>query len=184
MPVGRPLKFKNKGSLVKAINRYFRDCDPHIKEVDVIENNKDGTQQVVKRQIMTKQVPYTITGLALALGTSRIVLIDYENKDGYSNTIKEAKRKCENFAENRLFQGGQAAGPIFNLKNNYSRWKEKSEVAVTGLKSLLDEIHDNGEPIIKPEAGKEFTGKNDPKATVGEVPVKGVAAIAAVLDQG
>jgi len=157
---GRPLKFKSKGALAKSINRYFRECDPHVKEVDVIKT-ENGKQIVVKDKIITKQVPYTITGLALALGTSRIVLLDYENKDEYSNTIKEAKRKCENFAENRLFQGGQAAGPIFNLKNNYRRWKEKSEVAISGLKDLLNEIHDEDKSTINKEQDSGTFEVND-----------------------
>ena len=149
---GQPLKFKNKSALAKAIARYFRDCDPHIKEIDHIVE-KDGKQEVVKKKIITKQVPYTITGLAMALDTSRRTLLNYEAKEEYFHTIKKAKVKCENYAEGRLFVGGQQAGPIFNLKNNYPGWKEKTELVVGGLKKLLDEIYEDKQPLVNPKSG-------------------------------
>ena len=104
--VGRPLKFKNEKELQKKIDAWLRLC------------KKD------KR-------PLTITGLALALNTSRDLLIDYENKDEFSYTIKRAKLLCENYAEESLFIGKNVAGAIFNLKNNYG-WKEKQEIEHQG----------------------------------------------------
>lgn len=128
-PGGRPLKFKSAKELQDKINAYFAECDPHIievEEVDTIrENGKFVRDEIVLRKRMSKQIPYTITGLALALGTTRDLLIDYEDKDEFSDTIKEAKAKCHNFAEKKLFEAN-ATGPIFNLKNNYG-WKDKTE---------------------------------------------------------
>jgi hypothetical protein len=46
--------------------------------------------------------------------------LDYEDKDNYSDTVKRAKLKCENYAEMHLFNGKNGVvGAIFNLKNNY-----------------------------------------------------------------
>ena len=67
----------------------------------------------------------------MALGTGRNVLIDYENREEFSNTIKRAKLLCENYAEESLFLGKNVAGAIFNLKNNYG-WKEKQEIEHKG----------------------------------------------------
>ena len=165
MPVGRPLKFKNLPALRRAIVKYFRDCDPHPSEVDEIVKDKEtGKQKVVKKKIITDQVPYTITGLALALGTSRQTLLEYEgevegrgdNVPGYADAIKDAKLKCEQFAEGRLFGGSNVAGPIFNLKNNYRNWKDKTEIdhgVSDKLGALMAKIHADKQPLVKPESG-------------------------------
>lgn len=98
---GRPPKFTSVEQVQKLIDKYFKECDK-------------------------KKKPYTITGLALALDTTRDVIIDYEKKDEYSNTIKKAKQKCEQYSEEQLYRTSQVAGVIFSLKNNYG-WKDKLE---------------------------------------------------------
>lgn len=98
----KPLKFKSVEELQEKINNYFDNCDNLNK-------------------------PYTITGLALALDTSRQCLINYENKEDYFDTIKKAKLKVEGYAEEQLFKGGNTAGVIFSLKNNYN-WVDKQEI--------------------------------------------------------
>ena len=71
-------------------------------------------------EIVTYQVkPYTIVGLAQHLGTTRQTLLDYQERDGFFDTIKNAKVKCEAYTVEQLFQPKIAAGVIFNLKNNY-----------------------------------------------------------------
>ncbi|WP_318626895.1 terminase small subunit [Paenibacillus polymyxa] len=108
---GRPLKFESAEELQMKIEEYFESC-----------HNEAGD--------LTR--PYTITGLALALDTSRKVLLDYEKRDDeYSYTIKKAKLKIENFAEESLFTSKQTAGVIFNLKNNYG-WQDKQDVGLSG----------------------------------------------------
>lgn len=137
-PGGRPLKFKNVEELRKQIDAYFASCDPHVVEDEQweIKRGPDGTKikdkfgydelVLIKRKRMTKQIPYTITGLAVFLGTSRETLIDYQGRKEFSDTIKEAKDKCENFVELSLLDKNPT-GAIFNLKNNYG-WKDKTEV--------------------------------------------------------
>ena len=39
--------------------------------------------------------------------------------------------KCQQYAEEFLFVGKNAAGVIFNLKNNYG-WRDKTEQELTG----------------------------------------------------
>lgn len=152
-PAGRPLKFETVAVLQKKIDEYFANCDPHWVEimewVQRRENSRpvydeDGQPVLVLKKVKqkTKQIPYTITGLAMALGTTRETLLDYEEKydsidPGFSDTIKSAKVKCQNFAELSLF-GSNATGPIFNLKNNY-KWKDRTEVEGTGEQKLIIE---------------------------------------------
>ena len=109
MAVGRPMKFKTVKELKDKCDAFFAQREAEGK-------------------------PYTITGLALALGTTRETLCDYGEKDDYSDTIKEAKAKCQDYAEQRLYMGGPAAGPIFALKN--FGWSDKQEIDHTGKVSL------------------------------------------------
>lgn len=111
MAAGRPLKFKTVEQLQNAIDLYFISC----------EDPEDSTKYIR---------PLTITGLANALDTSRETLLDYEEKEEYSDTIKRAKGKIHQYVEEYLFIGKNQTGAIFNLKNNYN-WKDKTEQDIT-----------------------------------------------------
>lgn len=111
---GRPLKFKSKKKLLAAGYAYFDDC-------------------------IAKKKPITITGLCIALGTFRDVLIDYQNGkydeiDDFSNTIKELKQVCENYAEEQVFIGKNQTGAIFALKN-YG-WRDTQQVEHSGTEGF------------------------------------------------
>ena len=137
MPGGRPLKFKTVKELQDKIDAYFTSCDPHTEDVnDWVEAiDKKGTLLKdgnglnylieVHHKVKTQQVPYTVTGLALALETNRETLINYESRDEFFDTIKKAKLKIENYLEQNL-NSTSPTGTIFNLKNNYG-WKDKTE---------------------------------------------------------
>lgn len=103
MPTGRPLKFKSVKELQKKIDAYFASC------------KKD-------------KEPLTITGLALALDTSRETLMEYGEREEFVDTIKKAKLKIEHAYELRNIKRGKA-GDIFALKN--FGWKDKTESDVT-----------------------------------------------------
>lgn len=143
---GRPMKFQNIDELRAMILEYFKNAAPHWEEqaeyIDrrdsksgkiIIENGKVVQDKVV-RKVKTKQKPLTVTGLAVALGTSRDVLLDYETTYSekypeFSNTIKEAKEQIKAYAEESLF-GTNTAGVIFSLKNNWG-FKDKYETENT-----------------------------------------------------
>ena len=103
---GRPLKFKSSEEVKEKALRYFEEC----KE---------------------KNEPLTITGLAIALGTFRVVLLDYGNglydkiDKEFSSTIKMLKQIVENYAEKRLFSN-TPVGAIFALKNY--KWTDRVEI--------------------------------------------------------
>lgn len=143
---GRPMKFQDIDELRAMILEYFKNAAPHWEEqteyIDrrdpksgkiIIEDGKVVQDKVV-RKVKTKQKPLTVTGLAVALGTSRGVLLDYETTYSekypeFSNTIKEAKEQIKAYAEESLF-GTNTAGVIFSLKNNWG-FKDKYETENT-----------------------------------------------------
>lgn len=117
--VGRPLKFKSVEELETKINEYFNKCDKNTKQFVT----KDG--ELIE---VPDPIPYTISGLAYHLDTSRRTLIDYEERDDeYSHTIRKAKDRCEAFAEESLWKPKIATGIMFNLQNNYG-WRQKQEL--------------------------------------------------------
>ncbi len=122
MPVGRPLKYKTNKALEKVITEYFDKCDAN-------------------------SIPYTITGLGLEIGLDRHQLIRYGNKEQFSHTIKKAKLRCENYAEISLFKGKNVAGAIFNLKNNYKGWKDKTESEHSGSLPITVVTHIPRSPV-------------------------------------
>ena len=71
--------------------------------------------------------PYTVTGLALYLDCDRDTLLNYEKKEAYFGTIKKAKLRIHNYAEESLWTARNTTGVIFNLKNNWD-WKDKTEI--------------------------------------------------------
>jgi hypothetical protein len=119
MSMGRPMKFTSVEEMQNAIDNYFMDCD---------DNGR----------------PYTVSGLAYALGTNRQTLINYEGNEEFFDTIKGAKARIECYNEEKLYDKNvPTTGVIFNLKNNYG-WKDKQEIEANlsyedSLKKVVDE---------------------------------------------
>ena len=90
---GRPKKYTQVELMQQKIDTYFKKCD----------NEHD---------------PYTVTGLCLALDITRETLSQYLKNSEFSDTIKKAKLKVENYLEKRLITDTSTTGIIFNLKNN------------------------------------------------------------------
>ena len=121
MTAGRPLKFKTDEELTLKIEKYFNE---------------------------TKIEDWTITGLALALDTSRQTLLEYQGevegrKAKFADTIKKAKTMVEYSYELDLKRHGRS-GSIFALKN--FNWTDKNE---TDLTSGGKPIQISGMNIIK-----------------------------------
>ena len=127
----RPPKFKTPKELQEKINDYFKciTIDELVFNIDEDTKNKiprlnNAWKQIIKTKWL--EIP-SILWLCLHLKIHRSTLIDYEEKDGFSNTTKEAKQIIENYTANLLHRKEQVTWIIFNLKNNFD-WKDKSEV--------------------------------------------------------
>lgn len=141
--VGRPRDFKTVEDMSYLIDRYFNSItktdlvfdtrivgfrdeeekDPIIEKIPVLDNN--GEQ--ISTTIYYEQP--TIIALCKYLDIDRKTLSEYEKRDEFSNTIKKAKEKIEDYLERQLSRKDQVTGIIFNLKNNFG-WVDKTE-AVT-----------------------------------------------------
>lgn len=134
---GRPPKYSNVEEMQVLIDAYFLSCHKEIWINHSKVDKKTGEtinnwQPVLDRDgsIKTEQIkPYTVTGLAASLGMTRQGLVDYSNKDEFTDTIKAAKSKIEQFSEETLYTARNPVGAIFNLKNNWG-WKDKHETDV------------------------------------------------------
>lgn len=125
MTAGRPLKPESVKAAQSAVDEYFAKCD------------EDGA-------------PYTVNGLALALGLHRATLLDYEQNDRgrpeeqekrrkISDIIKNAKAKVEESLESRAIIGKSSpAGPIFILKN--MGWRDKTELDANLSVSFVEHL--------------------------------------------
>ena len=120
---GRPPLFKTVEELQKKIDEYFAtECKDEVwrdeETGELIFDNKG--------HLVIKYNPPTVSGLALFLGfCNRLSLYDYEEKSEFTDTVKRAIAKIENYAERQLFIGN-STGAIFWLKNK--GWKDKTEV--------------------------------------------------------
>ena len=116
---GRPLVFQTVEELQIKINEYFTYCDNKTKEV---HSDKLGDM------ILPDPEPYTLSGLAVWLGVDRRTLLNYESKDEFFPTIKQAKSRVEADLERRMnHKDTFTPGLIFNVKNNFG-WIEKPQV--------------------------------------------------------
>ena len=145
---GRPLKFKTVKELQEKVDAYFESCfkptytkrltddyNTRNKKLSPKENPTEQDWEWVAEldhegnQIYEQIKPFTVTGLALFLGTSRETLLNYENNDKFFDTVKEAKAKIQEYAEEYLFSGKNQTSAIFNLKNNWG-WVDKNETDI------------------------------------------------------
>lgn len=77
----------------------------------------------------SKGLPFTVNGLALALGMCRQSLLNYGDKPGFLDAVKRVRATLEDHWESRL-GGPNAAGTIFWLKNQ--GWSDKTESELYG----------------------------------------------------
>lgn len=125
---GRPPKYKTKEEIQERIDKYFESCYKpvriFVKDINKYITAKDEEGNIIKEQYR----PFTVTGLADALDMSRQSLLNYSEKEEFFDTIMRAKRKCELYAEERLFDKDGANGAKFSLANNFESWKDKKDV--------------------------------------------------------
>lgn len=102
--MARPPLFTSPAEFTELAQAYFRDRD-------------------------AKEKPYTVNGLALALGMCRQSLLNYGEKPEFLDAVKAVRAQLEDHWESRL-GGPNAAGTIFWLKNQ--GWSDRTELNHSG----------------------------------------------------
>jgi len=117
---GRPfgtLKYRTIEDLQIAIDEYFEDTKtPYFDKNGSVAGYNPG--------------PYTMAGLACALGVNRITLLRYEgHNEDYCNALTHARARVEAYAEGRLYDRDGSNGAKFALSNNHEGWSEAKQGA-------------------------------------------------------
>lgn len=124
---GRPKKFQNIEEFRSQIEDYFQTC-------------------------IAEDRPFTITGLAYHLDTSRMLLINIEHMGHYGEDfayeVAKAKMRCEVWLEeNLLTRNSNVVGSIFALKNNFG-WRDKTEQEISHVGDMAKLIEQRRKQVI------------------------------------
>ena len=104
------------------INAYFNS-----RLVEECDKNGEPLFDKNGKKIMKTSAPYTLTGLALALGLdSRQALFEFEDKE-MQRLVKMAVMRVEEYAEERLFSKEAFSGIKLFLSVNFERWRDSDE---------------------------------------------------------
>lgn len=158
---GRPPKWDTLEELESLIEKYFMSCLSPVMETvenpeydfDAADKAKENDEEYdVPRRIRQQKrdgngnpmyeaiEPFTISGLAGALGTNRGTLLNYEKeliqsfdetkREQFSNAIKRAKGIVEQYVEKYMYTGKNQTSAIFVAKNNFG-WQDRRETDIT-----------------------------------------------------
>lgn len=129
-------KYEDVEQLQSVIQEYFDFCD---------ENDK----------------PYTMSGLAFALGISRQTLINYSKDENYFDTIKNARQLVEmQLEENALANKTNSTFTIFNLKNNFN-WKDKQEHEISNSEETNQQLINIANLLNQPQKTRSEENINE-----------------------
>lgn len=142
---GRPLKFTDPEVLQNRIDEYFSLCDNRIQQV--YSKKSDGVIEVINPE------PYTMAGLAYALGIDRETLLNYASRELFFDTVKKSRDKVQMDVERRLMESNPT-GAIFNLKNNFG-YVDKTEVA----NEISGQLATDVDPAMATEFAEFLKGK-------------------------
>lgn len=160
---GRPMKFKSEKDLKDAIRGYFESCFELQWFDEPVRDEKTGEQMYdkktkkllfvpVRKSVQIK--PFTVTGLAVWLDTTRNTILLYESgfyddeNSQFSHTIKKAKAIIEEKIEEKLHDSIRHTGLIFNLKNNFG-WRDKLEIDHTTKDKEMNGVDSETQKQIK-----------------------------------
>ena len=135
-PGGAPPKYRSVKAMQEKIDAYFEACEgePFRYKNGEPMRNKNG------QIIYDDRRPPTVTGLALALGfTSRQALLNYQNKPEFVDTVTRAKARCEQYAEERLYDKEGSGGAQFSLRANFG-WQDKPEQQQDSEVRIVDDL--------------------------------------------
>lgn len=136
---GRPLSFKSVKELDEKIDEYFAYCDNGFR--NLFDEKTGETKQIAWSK------PYTMSGLAVWLGTDRKTLYNYSKRDEYFPSIKKALARVEADLEERAITARQPAGTIFVLKNNFT-WVDETRQKLDANVQTNNELSPEAQAVL------------------------------------
>ena len=125
-PNGRPALFRTPEEMQAKIDEYFAS---QIGPKAIIVDGKPLYDK--HGQPVLEEIPPTVSGLALFLGFSdRTSFYEYKTRAFFSDTVKRAITRIENYAERGVMTRDKPTGAIFWLKNHGWRAEEEKQVDV------------------------------------------------------
>lgn len=120
--------------LERKIKAYFKKC-----EKETVDKNGEVILDSNGRALKSVAVPYTLTGLALALGLdSREALFEFSDPE-MARLVKMAVMKIEDYAEQKLFSKEAFSGVKLFLSVNFERWQSRDDIIDDNFK-LPEEV--------------------------------------------
>lgn len=146
--VGHIIRYESPLILAEMLNAYFDEMD-------------------------ALRVPYTISGICLAIGYGRERFLSHETESEIGKLINQARLLIEQQHEHRLYLGIKPAGIMFALKN--MGWSDRQDLSLNGAPTSLEEGSgvkytievvrpDGGTKSIEHESEISNTGKVTPFA--------------------
>ena len=122
---GRPAMFRTPEEMQTKIDEYFATRVGQFPMRD-----GEGNQVYTKAGIpLFEEQPPTVAGLALFLGfADRTSFYEYKTRPAFSDTVKRAITRIEQYAERGVMIKDKPTGNIFWLKNH--GWKAEEETKV------------------------------------------------------
>ena len=110
---------KNLNEIKKRVEEYFRS-----RLAPVMDKNGNVLTDEKGEIIKKVSLPYTVTGLALAVGVeSREELFKFEDPE-INRFLKMSVMRVEEYAEERLFSKEAFSGVKLFLAVNFDRWND------------------------------------------------------------
>jgi len=115
-------------TVAKLCEEYFTYIQGEYEDVKKVAD--DGTEYIQQKTIRSSEPP-TVTGLTLFLNfDAKSTLYEYAKKIEFSNPIKRALTKIEQFHEFMVSGGDKCVGNIFVLKN--FGWRDNLDMTTNG----------------------------------------------------
>ena len=146
-PLNETVQSKGKvptvSELRKQVNAYFDDCmRPARDKYGNIITKDDG------KPWMVQTIPYTMTGLANAIGMNVNVLHEAEFRGlaglipkSHTNVLIEARQRVQAYAEERLFDKEGSAGAQFVMENLYGVNSEKERSEIDRNRAAIEKVY-------------------------------------------
>ncbi len=137
--MGRKFMWDSPEELKEQIDQYFESCLDRK-----LEFKKDDNGEKKRVEIVRQIKPYTMSGIAVALGVGRTFLWEYSRKSKeFHDIYLMAKSRCEAYAEECLYSGKSVTGVVFSMKNNFDGWHDIRREEISGVGGVPLEISDN-----------------------------------------